>query len=158
MNQLDFVREEMKKRGCSAAVRGSKAIPIVLDILSGSTDFTALSEIEETIKEKRQELWQLERIESDIEEKRKQFEREKSAFKTYLEEFNAALLNAETPEARDALRTAQTYINAVRIDTKYDNTAFIKGLAAILARSPLSSELNLETIDPKHFEKERKTW
>lgn len=53
----------------------------------------------------------------------------------YVKKFLSALESCETPEGRDSMRLAQAYINAVEVDTKYDNTAFIVGLSAILANS-----------------------
>lgn len=53
----------------------------------------------------------------------------------YVKKFLSALESCETPEGRDSMRLAQAYINAVEVDTKYDNTAFIVGLSAILVNS-----------------------
>lgn len=51
----------------------------------------------------------------------------------YIEEFNKAIQECETPEARDRLKMLQMFVNTVEVDTKYDNTAFINGIASILS-------------------------
>ena len=56
---------------------------------------------------------------------------------------------AETPEARDRLRVAQAFINSVDIDTKYDNTAFIVGLSALLSGVQINPLKEIQKINPK---------
>ena len=50
----------------------------------------------------------------------------------YIKNFNESLEKMETPEARDALKTAQLFINTIDVQTNQNNTAFISGLAMIL--------------------------
>jgi transcriptional regulator with XRE-family HTH domain len=50
----------------------------------------------------------------------------------YIKNFNESLEKMETPEARDALKTAQLFINTIDVQTDQNNTAFINGLAMIL--------------------------
>ena len=70
-----------------------------------------------------------------------------------LMEFNESLKNCETPEARDAMRAAQVFVNAVNVDSKYDNTAFIIGLSAILSKNGVGPLETLKKMNPKLFEK-----
>lgn len=67
----------------------------------------------------------------------------------YINSFFKTLSECETPEARDSIKIAQTYINAVSIDTKYDNTAFIIGLASILSQWNTGAIEQLYKINPK---------
>lgn len=49
-----------------------------------------------------------------------------------IEDLKDKLLQPETTEAKDRLRLAKFFMESVNVDTKYDNTAFIKSLASIL--------------------------
>lgn len=69
--------------------------------------------------------------------------------KEYMEKFNKMLTACETEQGRDMLRTAQFFVNNVNIDTKYDNTAYIAGLAAILSKGSINSLEALSKINTK---------
>ena len=69
--------------------------------------------------------------------------------RNYIDVFLKAISDCETQEARDALRTAQMFINSVSVDTKYDNTAFIIGLASILSQGKTGAIDELRKINPK---------
>ena len=49
------------------------------------------------------------------------------------------------------MRAAQVFVNAVSVDTKYDNTAFIIGLAAILSKNGIGAMDELKKINSKVF-------
>lgn len=53
----------------------------------------------------------------------------------YIDQFFTVVRNCETPEGKDAMKKAQLFVDTVSVDTKYDNTAFIIGLAAILSNA-----------------------
>jgi predicted RNase H-like nuclease (RuvC/YqgF family) len=67
----------------------------------------------------------------------------------YIDEFVNALSNCETDEGRDALRRAQMFVNSVDVDTKYDNTAFIIALGAILSGGKIGAIEALHKINHK---------
>lgn len=154
MTGLECLREEMAKRGCSKAQINSSTAAIVLDILSnaGNTNKYAWdaeqyaarirAEAERDLRNAKAEAKELENI-------RHRVEKDLNDALEYIAEFNENLKKLETPEQRDAMRTAQAYVNLVNINTKYDNTAFIIGLAAILSRGNVGAIENLRRINPK---------
>jgi hypothetical protein len=48
------------------------------------------------------------------------------------------------------------FVNSVNIDSKYDNTAFIVGLAAILSNGECGAISELKKINPKLFDEDTK--
>ncbi|MBR4452403.1 MAG: hypothetical protein IKS39_11245 [Clostridia bacterium] len=68
-----------------------------------------------------------------------------------IEAFNKALENCETAEGRDKLREVQVYINTTKAETKYDNTAFIAGLAEVITGGRFNGMEKLKQINPKLF-------
>ena len=144
----------MEKRGCNKAQCNSKTVAIVLDILSGKDihAFTDIYQAELDLKaiqeniESRKRDWN--RFWDRFQKQREKYEAEIEHKLDYIKDFNDAMNDAETPEARDALRTAQVFINSVKVDSKYDNTAFINGLAAILSRGSIGALNRLQKLDP----------
>lgn len=165
MTGLDALREEMLKRGASKAMTESKSTALVLEILSeGETYATRQFEIEE--RERRleaKEKYYKTRAQQDAEVKLRSAQhtladaealraQTESAVK-YIEDFTKGLEECETPEGRDAMRTAQVFVNSVTIDTKYDNTAFIVGLATILSGGAVNGIAELKKINTKFGER-----
>lgn len=68
--------------------------------------------------------------------------------KEELEQRFTEIMAMETAEGRDKLRMAKLYSNNVAINTKYDNTAYIAGLGAIMSGSN-NVLCELERINPK---------
>lgn len=66
----------------------------------------------------------------------------------YIRKLNDALLNCDTDTGKDALRAAQMYANTVEVNTVYDNTAFIVGLAAILSGNHINAVDEIKKINP----------
>ena len=154
MTSLDCLREELKRRGMTKNQIESTVVSVVLDIVANSGDkYTKIHEAEEDTSKRLYELEhqlryaerQLERIrreEEELRQRRRQFE-------DYIDKFNKGLNECETAEGRDAMRTAQVYINSVDVDTKYDNTAYIIGLASILSNGKISAIEELQKINKK---------
>lgn len=155
MTGLDCLREEMLKRGANKSMVESRTAAMVLDILSeGKAYATEQFELEQKAKaidgERRQEMSRInnKRIEAycmmqnaqsriaEVEEKEQ-----------YINNFLEGLKECETPEARDAMRTAQVFVNSVDVSTKYDNTAFIIGLATILTNGKMNGVDELKKIN-----------
>ena len=65
----------------------------------------------------------------------------------YVDKFNKSLEECETAEGRDTLRTAQMFVNTVDIETCYDRTAYIIGLASILSNGRMSAIDELKKIN-----------
>lgn len=154
MTGLELLRNEMISRGCTRAQAESKTVAVVLDIVANSgTMYTdterLLSDIEHLEAYKR---W----TEREIREKQNQADRiiaearqEEKRVREYIEKATKAMMECETQEGRDALRSAQMFVNSVDPQTKYDNTAFIIGLASILSRGNVAAIDELRKINPK---------
>ena len=160
-NLLEKLRDEMKVRGCTPATINSKAVAVVLDIVSNSGDaYTTLWEKESATSRRIQEL---EREVREIERKKRRIDntiastQEKidelisvgKEVRDYVELFHKSLSECETEEGRDAMRRAQVFVNSVEVNTKYDNTAFIASLGAILSDGKIGAIGELKKINPK---------
>ena len=71
----------------------------------------------------------------------------------YIKKFLDSIEKCETAEARDTMKTAQMFVNSVDVDTKYDNTAFIIGLASILSNGQINGIDELKKINKNMFAK-----
>jgi hypothetical protein len=157
----ELLKAEMERRGLTKAQIESKAVGVVLDIIAnnGQTNYLDLNDV---LYHKRQAEVGMERAERQakiiIDNARieaNKYRRDDEKLKTqmdecikYFKEFKEALENCETPQGRDALRTAQMFINNVDINTVYDNTAFIIGLSAILTQTNIDPIIELKKINP----------
>ena len=153
MTGLECLREEMKRRGCCKAQIESKTAAIVLDILAnGGGIYEDLHEAEEKLSLVRAKIDDSARELARVREQLKlnwwelsaaieSAKRKNDADRQEIEELERRICELETAEARDALRKAQVFQKACYVNTKYDNTAFINGLAAILAgKKPEAAE------------------
>lgn len=155
MTGLELFKVEMRKRGLTENQINSKGVAVALDILSESSGtYLHIKEAEDELEELRRHIEFLKREQEhkrlDFERMKKELYEERQEFAEYVERFNDSMQNAETPEARDQMRKLQLFINTVDIDTKYDNTAFIAALGAILSGGPSPLE-ELKKINPSAF-------
>lgn len=154
MTSLDCLREELKRRGMINAQIESTVVAVVLDIVANSGDkYTKIREAEHETSKRLKELeWQVENAERRLRSMRieeEELRQRREQFEDYIDKFNKGLNECETAEGRDAMRTAQVYINSVDVDTKYDNTAYIIGLASILSNGKISAIEELQKINKK---------
>lgn len=128
MTGLELLKQEMINRGCNKAQCDSKAVLVVLDIVSKADGkYLLLAELESAIKSKRLEITclqdQIEELKIDKQKAKKEYEemeqlrynrKMKKLQETddYIKQFFEALEQAETPEARDRLRVAQVFIQS----------------------------------------------
>lgn len=157
MTGIEMLREELLKKGYTKQQIGSQVVFGVLEVVAGNSIYTEqahlLAEIDELNKQIAGLQATADMLKTYIDIKtnyvdecvERAFHEQTELIKTFLD----ALKSAETPEARDAIRVAQTYINAVDVDTKYDNTAFIIGLAQILSVWNTAAIDTLHKINPK---------
>lgn len=155
MTGLELFKVEMRKRGLTENQINSKGVAVALDILSESSGtYLHIKEAEDELKELRRHIEFLKREQEhkriDFERMKKELYEERQEFAKYVKRFNDSMQNAETPETRDQMRKLQLFINTVDIDTKYDNTAFIAALGAILSGGPSPLE-ELKKINPSAF-------
>ena len=161
MTGLDCLREEMERRGCTKSQIESKTAAIVLDILTEDRAKYAEQVDNENISTERlaklnNEIRTAERVLSgykhNIESMKMRYDgivKKAEEAQAYIDKFNDALKDCETAEGRDAMRRAQVFINTVNVDSKYDNTAYIIALGAILSDGAYGPIDELKKINPK---------
>ena len=155
MTGFELLKEELKKRGFTKQqVENSKMLPTVLDIIAQSGDrYTNIVLLEKDIRRLEDNITQLYRSIRDLkvqEEKiSKEIQSKKDEYKAYIDEFYKVLENCETPDGRDAIKIAQMFINSVNVDSKYDNTAYIIALGAILSKGKVAAIEELKKINKK---------
>lgn len=161
MTGLDCLREEMLARGCNKAQIESKTAAIVLDILSNSgTKYIDMANEESVwtqleIEKRKEVYWEqdeLDRLKRECRRLQREVDELKEETRvdnSYINDFLKKMEECETKEGRDTMRKAQVYINTIDIDTKYDNTAFIIGLASILSNGNVGAIKALKKINPK---------
>lgn len=157
MTGHELLREELKKRGFTANQIDSKVVGGVLDVVAQNPN-TTFADIQEAEQE-------LVKLRSEFERKKGIYEREleririekQSIIKSvmekeqYINDWLEKLSECETAEGRDRMRIAQMFVNSVNVDSKYDNTAFITGLAAILTGGKIGALEEMKKINPIIF-------
>lgn len=155
MTGMDLLKKELAARGASKVQLESKILPLVVEVIAGAPDgtYTTIEEEKEQaaqmirearlLQDRTRNRW--EAVEKERRENQKQFDVDAA----YISAFNDSLKNCETAEWRDRMRIAQLYINSISIDTKYDNTAFIIGLGAILSGGSIGAIDELRKINPR---------
>lgn len=156
MTGLELLREELKKRGFNDHNVNGKLVAAVLDILS-NTDHVysdmvkAEQELDAVRRGVKRKSFEYTRREFELKQAEQDFEQARWEMVQYIEKFNAALSKCETAEGRDAMRRAQMFVNSVSVNSKYDNTAYIIGLASILHNSSIGAIDELKKVNPKLF-------
>ena len=156
MTGLELLREELKKRGFNDHNVNGKLVAAVLDILSNTDHvYSDMVKAEQELDAvrlgvKRKSL-EYTRREFELKQAEQDFKQARWEMVQYIEKFNAALSECETAEGRDAMRRAQTFVNSVSVNSKYDNTAYIIGLASILTNGGIGAIDKLKKLNPKLF-------
>lgn len=156
MTGLELLREELKKRGFNDHNVNGKLVAAVLDILSNTDHVYSdmvkaeqeLDAVRRGVKHKSHEYM---RREFELKQAEQDFKQARWEMVQYIEKFNAALSECETAEGRDAMRRAQMFVNSVSVNSKYDNTAYIIGLASILTNGSIGAIDELKKVNPKLF-------
>lgn len=136
------VKEELIKRGLPKSSVESKYIPHVLDIALGTDFFVKSADLDEELRRQEERIRNMDKQAGN---KYKQMLEDRE----YITEFYKALFDCDTDEGKDIMRTAQVFINSVNVNTKYDNTAFIIGLAAILSGGKVGAIEELHKLNTK---------
>lgn len=173
MTGLECLREEMKRRGASDVMIKSASAAMVLDIVAHTNNqiYRQTKEAEDKLEQlnraveyarenKRRAEEEYNHVEKDLLDIRAKIQNGKSQLnarqqreladaQAYIQDFNDSLKNCETPDGRDRMRTAQMFVDTVDVHTKYDNTAFIIGLAAILTQGKVNAIGELKKMNKK---------
>ena len=154
MTGMEELKKEMAARGLTKAQIESKAVYVVLDIVSGDpgkyvTVYEDEQRAKKTLEAANRERMSIERLIIDNRKLVNEAARTREEIKSYVDEFSKALENCDTDEGRDKLRLAQMYVNTVKVNTVYDNTAFIVGLASLLTGTQTDPLKELKKINPK---------
>ena len=161
MTGLDCLREEIAARGLPTSQINSKLVAVCLDIFANSgTKYTEMWEQENESTKRLNRLsadishakYELVNLKDQINRYKLEGEELRSRrnhLEDYIDDFNKRLEECETQEGRDAMRTAQMFVNSVNVSTKYDNAAFIIGLASILSKGGINAIGELKKINKK---------
>lgn len=161
MTGLELLRKEMERRGATKSQINSKVVPMVLDILSETGQlYTTIKENEDHLQmlqsqvhNTQMHIQRQEKTREELAEEINELKREKGKYLTeerqYVHDWLEALKDIETAESRDLMRKAQVFVNSVDIETKYDNTAFIIGLASLLSGGEIGAINELKKINRK---------
>lgn len=145
MGELERVRNEMIKRGCSKSMTESKSVAVVLDIINetGSQfkDFVdEEKELEEAERRLNREQFNFQIKMSDakyeLDKRGKVLDARERELNEFANELAEKLEQLETKEARDRVRLAHFYMKYAKPTNGYEKTAFIKGLSYILSDNP----------------------
>ena len=154
MTELDYLKQEMMKRGCTKPQVESKLVPVVLDIVANSgTLYTDIGKAQEELDSLHSKIARrkdnLDAQERRLAERELSLRQEIKEVNEYIGNFLNDIQKCETDDARDRMKIAQVFINSVNVDTKYDNTAFIVGLASIMTGMKLDAVDELKKINKK---------
>ena len=161
MSALDWIRDKLLEKGYTKQQVNSSVVPAVVDILDSYDDeYAKIKEQEdketERLKEIRRAIYALEVYRTDLKEQVREQEdllERYQADADYIAAFNKALENCETAEGRDMMRRAQVFVNSVFVDTKYDNTAYIIGLSAILSSGEIGPLEAMRKLNPDVYKR-----
>lgn len=138
MTGIECLRQSLLNKGYTRQQTESKVVLGVLEILTECGEQFHRQDV--LLQDIKKLEFRKKRIEDAIEyaqnsqrKERENLNKIREEIRGYINQFYEALNNCETPEGRDAMRKVQMFVNTVDIDTKYDNTAFIAALGAILA-------------------------
>lgn len=93
-----------------------------------------VSDREHRVNQRENEIaWRDQFVNSGIKRLLTESNSELKARQDELRELLAKLDECETAESRDLMKRAQLFIDSVNVETKYDNTAYIAALGAILS-------------------------
>lgn len=157
MTGLEILREELLKRGFNKSQVNNKLPAAVLDIVANtghvySDMVQAERELEDVRRNAKYKANEYTRREFELKQAEQDFKQARWEVAQYIEKFNAAIADCETAEGRDAMRRAQMFVNSVSVDSKYDNTAYIIGLASILTSGAMGAMDELKKMNPKLFD------
>lgn len=157
MTGRELLEEEMRKRGATETQIKSKTFALTLDTIAQTDIHTKAYEEEqhflELQKKCQREQHRLDKIKELIDSSRKSLDKSREELKekedaisSYIDQFNQSLAECETAEGWDTMRRTQLFMNTVKINNDYDNTAFIKGLAMILSSGPFGNMTDLQRV------------
>jgi chromosome segregation ATPase len=161
MTGLDCLREEMEKRGLTKSQIESKTVAVVLDIIANSghkymeiwkneaIESKKLNDLRHEVQGCKNEIENLKSLISKLNREEAEEEKHRIHCEDYIDEFNKSLMECESETGRDSMKAAQMFVNTVSVDTKYDNTAFIIGLASILSKGGMNPIGELKKINKK---------
>lgn len=169
MTGREILNQKLKAKGLTDVQIKSKAVETTIAVLAEETDGTNYSAlIQDAIQEYRvarnnadAEARRYYAREAEISDQKKaNSAREQDLIKSAngiknllidLEKVYDEILELETAEQRDRTRTARFFMDSVNVNTVYDNTAYIKGLSAILSGKEIPADEQSEK------EKQRKS-
>ena len=149
MMTYEEVKEELIRRGLPKGSVESKYVPHVLDIALGTDFFVKSADLDEELRRQEERIRNMDKQAGNMYRQMLEDREQMLEDKEYIAEFYKALFDCDTDEGKDNMRTAQVFINSVKVRTAYDNTAFIIGLAAILSGGKVGAIEELHKLNTK---------
>ena len=162
MSGLENLRAKLSELGLNSNSINSKAVEMTVSVLANNDDIDvslAFKGLLDEYNEKRNylnsKLRELEKKEytlisreKTLSNNQKMLEERGFQLQRMVSEFEDCLSECETSEGRDAIRRAAFFITNTKINTCYDNTAYINGLANLLigVTSDMPNDIK-ETVD-----------
>lgn len=150
MPGIEILKDRMRKMGCTQTQLESKTFTNTIIALAALNDESAMDigrACDELMRQARADRAEAERIKRDAQrvsesQRKKDTETDKAIQCLYgivsdMQELMNEMFEPETPALRDLMRTAKYYRENIKINTCYDNTAYINRLGAILANITL---------------------
>lgn len=155
-------KNKLLLRGVAKQAVNGPTIAKAYDVIAGAEDTTledyqrSLSDLQTKIDRLERRAFQLSAYEKRLDDKEDELRCLGDEIIAYITQFNDSLKECETAEGRDAVRKLQLFVNAVEVETKYDNTSYITGLWAILSGEKVAAIDKLKKMNPKLFKEEVK--
>ena len=154
MAGIELLRERLAELGLNKSAIHSKSVELTVAVIANGDDVDAAIAFKELldqyyvssnalIRERTKVNNELKKlslreerksnIEKRLSESSRILEEQRIQLSQMIYEFKNCLSECETAEGRDAARKVAFYIANTKVNTPYDNTAFIYGLAALLS-------------------------
>lgn len=167
MSGIELIRERLTELGLNKAATHNKGVELTVAIIANGDDVDATIAFKELIDEyhisfntlnsERAELNRKQRelslYEKHLSEEKERIskssrilEEQRIQLTHMIDDFKDCLCECETAEGRDAARKTAFYIANTNVNTAYDNTAFINGLAVLLSDTQSNLPDNIKKV------------
>ena len=167
MSGIELLRERLTELGLNKAATHNKAVELTVAVIANGDDVDATIAFKELLDQYRissdvlkckqaalnDKLSELSIYERSLSEKEKEIskssrilEEQRIQLTQMIDDFKDCLCECETAEGRDAARKAAFFIANTNVNTAYDNTAFINGLAALLSDTQSNLPDNIKKV------------
>ena len=170
MTGLELLKRELRaKNFTKQQIESSRLLPAILDILAnnGKENYLKEKEMDEAIREQQfkikdycYQIMNYQRLVADLRKECEEAQKTKNSFlsqldavckerQDYLEGLLEKINSCADQATKNTISKAQAFLQMTNIQTKYDNTAFIIGLASILSNGGVDAIGEMQKINPQ---------